>query len=358
MQETDLRLEPNEASDLTPLGHEDARRRLGWDRAFATVLDEAPAEGSIAVIGHQAGASLSRAWYARRIRGKGGSSAGKTQDAEACACHDGWFYVLGSQFGSKDGPLDARRSWIARVREKALLTAVRKDSKVTLEIVRLRFGLHRAVNDALATAGTDLWPLGPLTRERYIDATIALGARRDKRWAGRVTSADLPINVEGAAFRPNGTLLLGLRHPVSADGHALLVELDDVGTLFTQPDAIPDCRHVWALEGIGTRHEPVGVRALHTAGGDRYHAIVGSLEASGKEATLLEDHPEAGLATSTHVRFELPANSRGGAVETDVVRRFEGEHGVEGLATSGDGHDTHYVIDQEGQVALRTLIVE
>ena len=109
MQETDLRLEPNEASDLTPLGHEDARAGWAGDRAFATVLDEAPAEGSIAVIGHQAGASLTRAWYARRIRGKAGSSAGKTQDAEAWRhAHDGWFYALGSQFGSKDGPLDAQ----------------------------------------------------------------------------------------------------------------------------------------------------------------------------------------------------------------------------------------------------------
>ena len=85
---------------------------------------------------------------------------------------------------------------------------------------------------------------------------------------------------------------------------------------------------------------------MHAAGGDRYHAIVGRLDASGKGATLVEDHPEAGRAASTHVRFELPPTAGGGAVGTDVVLRFEAAQDVEGVATSGDGRDTHYVIDQ------------
>ena len=54
-------------------------------------------------------------------------------------------YALGSQFGSKAGPLNASRSWIARVPEAALGGGV-----APLEIARLRFGLHRAVNDALS----------------------------------------------------------------------------------------------------------------------------------------------------------------------------------------------------------------
>ena len=356
MEEADLRLEPNEASDLAPLFHEDARRRLGWDRVFATVLDEASAEDSIAVIGHRAGASLQRGWHARRIRAKSSSGAGRTQDAEACACREGWLYVVGSQFGSKAGPLEASRSWIARVREKALMTAVRKDSKVRVELVRLRFGLHRAINDALAAADLELLPIGPLTRERYVDATIADGARRGKRWAGRVTSADVPVNVEGAAFRPDGRMLLGRRHPVTADGRAILVELSDVEGIFAQPDALPQCSNAWTLEGVGDRGEPVGVRALHADGLDRYEAVVGSLDAIGTGATILEDHPEAGRAPSTHVRFELPLTAGGGAVRAQVVRTFEAERRVEGLATSPDGQ-IHYVIDEEGQVALRTMVV-
>ena len=31
--------------------------------------------------------------------------------------HDGWIYVFGSQFGKKDGPLQPKRSFVARFRE-------------------------------------------------------------------------------------------------------------------------------------------------------------------------------------------------------------------------------------------------
>jgi hypothetical protein len=44
MHETDLHLEPNEASDLCRVFDRATLRRHGWDRAFATVLDEATAE--------------------------------------------------------------------------------------------------------------------------------------------------------------------------------------------------------------------------------------------------------------------------------------------------------------------------
>ena len=55
-----------------------------------------------------------------RIHLEPASGAGETQDAEACARRDGYVYVLGSQFGSKAGPLSSSRSWIARVPEAAL----------------------------------------------------------------------------------------------------------------------------------------------------------------------------------------------------------------------------------------------
>src|SRR5918999_4920363 len=156
--ETDLHLEPNEASDLCLLEAPQLLERRGWDRVFMTVLDEAHAEECLALLGHQAGAEPGDGWYAERVRTKPSSGAGKTEDAEACARRDGWVYALGSQFGSKAGPLAAGRSWIARVREGAFA-----EDEPELEIARLRFALHRAVNDALLRSGVELIARGPCT---------------------------------------------------------------------------------------------------------------------------------------------------------------------------------------------------
>jgi hypothetical protein len=327
--------------------------RRGWDRAFVTVLDEAHAEDAFALLGHEAGADPGDGWHAERVRLKPSSGAGKTEDAEACARRDGHIYALGSQFGSKAGPLDPSRSWIARVPERTLAAK----GAAPLEIARLRFGLHRAVNDALIGSGIELLERGPLTTERYIDATIARGAAKGKRWAGRITAADHPINVEGMEFRANGRLVLGLRYPVSADGHPLLVEVDDVEALFTDPEAVPSCTHAWELENVGHREEPTGIRALHTDGDDVFDAIVGDLDAAGKGATILADHPEGARAASRHVRFSLPLVAGGGAVQAQTVHEFGAIKRVEGIALAPDGH-AHYVIDEEGHVALRTLLLE
>ena len=262
-------------------------------------------------------------------------------------------YALGSQFGSKSGPLEPSRSWIARVPEAAL----GGDGAATLEIARLRFGLHRAVNDALARSGIELIERGPLTAERYIGATIARGAAKAKRWAGRVHVDDQPINVEGMGFRADGRLLLGLRYPVSAEGHPLLVEIDDVDALFAEPDAIPGCSNVWELVNVGDRDAPAGVRALHTGGDDRFDAVVGDLDAAGKGATILADHPSGGRAASRHISFALPMLAAGGAVRAEAVHEFGAIKRVEGIALAPDGH-AHYVIDEEGHVALRTLLLE
>jgi hypothetical protein len=353
VHETDLHLEPNEASDLCPVEAPDVLARRGWDRAFVTVLDEAPAENALALLGHAAGAAPGEGWHAERIQLEPTSAAGKTEDAEACARRDGLVYALGSQFGSKAGPLSPAHSWIARVPEDALAG----DGAAPLAIARLRFGLHRAVNDALARSAIELIERGPLTTQRYIDATIARGAAKSKRWAGRVTAADHPINVEGMEFRVNGRLLLGLRYPVSVDGHPLLVEVDDVEALLADPGAVPSCGHVWELENVGDRDEPMGIRGLHTSGEDVFDAVVGDLDAAGKGATILADHPEGGAAASRHVRFSLPLVAGGGAVRAATVHDFGAIKRVEGIALAQDGH-AHYVIDEEGRVALRTLLLE
>ncbi len=355
MHETDLHLEPNEASDLCNVLTAEVRARHGWDRALLTVLDEASAEDCLALLVHAADHPLDGGWDALRVHADPDGGDDKTEDAEACAVRDGHVYVLGSQFGKKAGPLSARRSWIARVSETSLETML-DGGRATLEIARLRFGFHRAVNDALAAAPVELLALGPLARTAYIEATIQAGEKGGKRWAGRVQPGDQPINVEAAEFRADGRLLLGLRYPVTADGHPLLVEIQDVESLFAEPDALPRSGSVWWLENVGSATAPVGFRGLDTHGDDRFDAIVGDLDAANKSATVLEDHPEGGRAASEHVRFAL-AGDGGGPATAEVVHHFGELRRVEGVAIDHEGH-SHYVIDEEGHVALRTLIFE
>jgi hypothetical protein len=351
-----LHLEPNEASDLCPAFDRDVLDAHGWDRAFVTVLDESAAEGAIAVLGHDRGAEPGQGWSAERVHARPTGGKGRTEDAEACARRDGTIYLFGSQFGKKAGPLSARRSWMARVHERSLADAL-AGGEASLEIVRLRFGLHRAVNDALVEAGVDLISLGPRAREDYIDATVAIGESKSKRWAGRVMSGDHPLNVEAAEFRRDGRALLGLRYPVTAEGHPILVELDDVDAVFAEPDAVPSCTRVWVLDDVGSEREPAGFRGLHTHGDDRFDAVVGDLDASGKDATVLEDHPQGASARSHHVRFDLPPTATGGRVTSELVHDFADVRRVEGVVVEESG-DAYYVLDEEGHVALRTLVFE
>ncbi len=355
MHETDLHLEPNEASDLCRVFGPDILSRHGWDRAFVTVLDEATAEDALALLVHTAGAPLDEGWAAMRVLLDAGVQTGKTEDAEACASRDGYVYLVGSQFGKKAGPLAAKRSWIARVSEQALADAIETGGRPAIEVVRLRFGLHRAINDALA--GVALLPMGALLQQAYVDATIAVGQQKAKRWAGTIRPADHPVNIEAAEFRANGNLLLGIRYPVTADGHPLLVELENVPDLFDDPNAVPRCGNVWVLGDVGGVDAPAGLRGLDTHGGDRFDAVIGDLDASGKSATVLADHPEGARAASEHVRFELPADTDGGVVSAKVVHHFGDIRRVEGVAVDHEGH-AHYVIDEEGHVALRTLVFD
>ena len=158
-------------------------------------------------------------------------------------------------------------------------------------------------------------------------------------------------------FRRNGRLLLGIRYPVSAEGHPLLVELDDVEGLFADSEEVPSCSKAWVLEDVGSPEEPAGIRALHSEGDDRFDAVVGDLDAPDKGATVLEDHPEGREARSRHVRFSLPSRRGGGAVSTELVHDFGELRRIEGVVVDEDRH-AHYVVDEEGRVALRTLVFD
>ena len=88
-----------------------------WQEAYWTAIDEAPASeclGIVARIGQGAGEWRIMPVPARLERG-----SRKTRDVEALARFDGWVYLIGSQYGRPGGPLESRRSFLARFREPA-----------------------------------------------------------------------------------------------------------------------------------------------------------------------------------------------------------------------------------------------
>ena len=124
--------------------------------------------------------------------------------------HDGWVYVFGSHFGSKAGPLRPRRAFVARFREDDAAAG-----PLPVHVVRNSFRLHRAINDALAGPPLTRCRRGSGCGQRFIVETVARGTARAKCWVSRLAADDLPLNVEAAAFTPAGTVLLGLRFPVT-----------------------------------------------------------------------------------------------------------------------------------------------
>jgi hypothetical protein len=347
----DLDLHPNEASDLAVVPGGIA----GFDQAFVTVLDEGVIEASVAVLGHR-GDDVASGWEAVRLRLSPVSEAGRTEDAEACDFWGEHLYLLGSHFGSKDGPLEAKRAWIARVRVADLGAAV-EGGTPPIEIARNRFGLHRAINDRLRSSGVALRELGPRARERLVLRTIERGVAKGKSWASRVLPEDQPLNIEGCCFLEDGTLLLGLRCPVTADGDPLLVELLNFEAYFSSPDSVPELGAVWVLTHAGTREDPVGIRALHRTADGHVHAIVGSLDALGKDSALVFDHAAAGQAHCEHWELEVPGHRGGGVVEVGIKHSFPGERSVEGLAKMPSGPFL-YVVDRDKNVHLRFLLAD
>jgi hypothetical protein len=81
-----------------------------------------------------------------------------------------------------------------------------------------------------------------------------------------VRGNDYPINIEGAAFRESGTLLLGLRFPVSDDGRLVLVELEGIERLFEPGDEPPEVLGFWVVDAVGREGDIAGVRDLELMG--------------------------------------------------------------------------------------------
>jgi hypothetical protein len=341
LHHVELTVAGNEASDLLPVHDAGLLAAHDADLAFWTVLDEGPVEACVVLlVRHHDGS-----WSAHHQGLDPGPETGRTEDGEALAWRDGWVYVVGSHFGSKAGPLRPKRAFFGRFREASAAGF----APARLDVVRNQFRLHRAINDALAAADITPLPPGERVSRSFIAQTRSRGVARGKGWVERIAEGDLPLNVEAAAFTPDGTLLLGLRYPVSAAGEPILVEVDGVEGMFdADPRTWPTVVRAHVLAGVTPVGTLTGFRALTAAGDGSYEAVVGSIDATGKGSVLLDDHPEGGDVTCRHVSFTVDG-SGAVAVPATVVEELP-FHNVEGLAIF-DG-ERFYVTDEDHRIAV------
>jgi hypothetical protein len=274
----------------------------------------------------------------------------RTEDAEAITRHDDRVYMLGSHFGSKSGPLQPKRAFVARFRESEVAHAT-GEPPVEVEISRRSFALHRLINDALKASGPQTILLGPKSYKAYIEDTRRRGAEKRKKWAGLVHDDDLPLNIEGAAFRDDGSLLLGLRFPVAADGRPILVELEGIERLFEPGDRLPEVVGFWVVDAIGRNGEMAGVRDLAIFG-DELHLVTGNVDSKEGESALTQDYPGGRDTVATHFRCALPPARPSGSLGAEFVREFPTLPRVEGIALTDDGR-FFYVTDEDEGVHLR-----
>lgn len=347
LHELTLNLHPNEASGLLTIEDGPLLESHDWEYGFWVVMDEAEAEDCVGAIGHRRGAEIDEGWEIDRLHAEPQfiGSKGDTEDAEAVARHDGWIYVFGSQHGGKRGPIDPEEAWVARFPEADVDHAF-DDPAVRMEIARTDLVLHRVINDALKQNGPELLPQGPATYEAFITAS-----REDEGLAELVCEDDVTINVEGTAFREDGSLLVGLRYPLEAEGRPILADVKGIERLFEPNDGQPEVTGFVWVDAIGREGTMAGVRDLAVVGGE-LHLVTGNIDSKQKGSVVLEDHPGGRDTVATHFRCKLPEAGSSGLLEAEFVREFPSLPRVEGIAITGDGH-FFYVTDEDEGVHLR-----
>lgn len=353
LHQFNLDLHPNEASGLLAIENEALLGEHGWDRAFWVVFDEGQVHDCIALVGHRSDAQngdLGEGWEIERLRAVPVGDTKDTEDCEALCRFGGHVYVVGSHFGSKKGPLEPKRGFVARFREADVLHAT-DEPAAEVTVSRPAFVMHRLINDAFREHAVDLIPLREGIRRAYIDETVRRGHKKKKRWAGLVREGDYPMNIEGATFRPDANMLIGLRFPTAPDGKPILVEVSGIDRLFEPGDSRPKVEGFWTLDAVGRGGEIAGVRDL-TFVGDELHVQTGDLDSAGKGSLLLDEYPGGSGTVSTHWRVKMPEGQHSGHLEPEPVREFPEHPRVEGIAGTDDGR-FFYVVDEDEGVHLR-----
>jgi len=333
-----------EGSGLLAVVDPDILEAHGWDLGFWTCSDEASVEGSLGALGRRRDSGDWEVVHPAKVKP---SRKRRTEDCEALARRGDQIWLFGSQFGPKSGPLSPRRHFVARFDEATVAGRIDK-AKIDLEIARGSFQLHRLINDALSASGLELIERGRNEARRCIQKAREKGKRKGKTWAQRIHPDDWPINLEAATFLVSGTLLLGLRYPVTRQGQPILVELGSPDALFHDGEQ-PEIRSLRIVD-VGSPEEPRGIRALESMK-EEVHAITGNLDSDPEESVLVRDHPEGKKAQSCHHRLILPPDGDR-RVAAEEVRLLTDQTKIEGLALDGEGC-FWYVLDDEKIRLLR-----
>jgi hypothetical protein len=346
LQQLNLNLHPNEASGLLTIENEPLLESHDWEYGFWVVMDEAEAEDCVGAIGHRRGAGIDEGWEIDRLHAEPRfiGSKGETEDAESVARHDGWVYVFGSQHGGKRGPINPEEAWVARFREEDVDHAF-EDPAVEMEIARTDLVLHRIINDALKEKGPELLPQGATTYEAFVTQS-----REEEGLEDLVHEGDVTINIEGAAFREDGSLLVGLRYPLEVEGCPILVDVEGIDRLFETGEDPTVTGFTW-IDAVGRDGTVAGVRDLAIVG-EELHVVTGNIDSKQKGSVVLEDNPGGRDTVATHFRCELPEAGSSGFLEAEFVREFPNLPRVEGIAITGDG-GFFYVTDENEGVHLR-----
>lgn len=324
-----------------------------WDTAFWVAMDEGEVQEALGlIVSHKDDLQIKWSYLPLHCNAQKNidNDDADSDDAEALfRMEDGFVYILGSHMGNKRGELQKKRHFIARF-EEAKVKVEKGKAHVDLEVSNNAFLLHRVINDALKDT-----PLIPRTKQ--VRKAVEDALKSNKKWATPITPEDYPINIEGAAFLPSGNTLLGLRYPVSKDGHPILVEVEKLEALFSSKK--PRVVAVWILSNVGSKAVARGVRAI-TVDGDVIHVITGNLDSSKRsflvsgfepDGELVEDHRfsvGAGMAAkSQHHTFSLAPFS-GSEIEATLFSNLP-DTDFEGIEI-GPGPTYFYVRDEKGPI--------
>lgn len=327
-------------SALLAMRHRRLMAARDWAQAYWMVSDEALIEDALFVL-YQSHHSAT--WHIEKVATNVIGPAGEYKDAEALAYRDGYVYIVGSHFGKKRGPLERKRQFIARFAEPSEADGG-GPLTIDMQVAHDGFGLHRLINDALRHHRIDLVPQTAVVHDAYIQATRVSEEDRDRQ----IDDHDRPINIEGVAFTNRGTLLLGLRYPVTADGHPVIIEMAGVESLFDQTGALPRVVGLWIMPNAGRRDEAVGVRAIDRHGRD-LHVITGTIDGSPQISLLLAEHPQGATAYSAH-HICRPGRQSTGRITSRQVRTLAPQRAVEGIAVNGS--KLRYIVDDEHSVPV------
>ncbi len=329
--------EDDEASGLTPIMNPSMLGE-GWETGFWVILDEPSVENAIARMGRRpASVGEKPRWEIEIVPAhvKNGLPDA-TSDCEAIARLGDHVYIFGSHFGRKKGPLEDLRQFAARFEDRP-----NGQPRVDLEVAHNHFTLHRMINDALTSHGIELIERGPAEYDKYITKTF----KKEPEAAKYIRQEDRAVNIEGAAFTKSGTLLLGLRYPVTLQGNPIIIEIEDIERLFT--GGKPVIRRFRVVENVGTPQEPAGIRDMLTHDSS-LEILTGNLDRfAGKkeDSVVLEDHPEGLKAASKHYRIAWPpAEGTGDLIKAGLVRDFAPRNNAEGLSADAQGR-FHYIFD-------------